>query len=171
MISTDTARLDRFSAFAHNMWVGPIQIAIGIALLIVNLGYSALVGLGVLILGFPIQFILVRMMFAQRKKGVKITDQRVRLTTEVLQGIRLIKFYAWEAFYMGQIATLREGEIRTVRKVAMARSGLIATMTFIPVLASILSFVSWFFCLFFWGWWELTDGGGCRSLMRLVDMI
>jgi ATP-binding cassette subfamily C (CFTR/MRP) protein 1 len=30
-------------------------------------------------------------MFAQRKKGVKITDQRVRLLNEVLQGVRLIK--------------------------------------------------------------------------------
>ena len=37
----------------------------------------------VLVLGFPVQFLLVKMMFAQRKKGVVLTDQRVRLTTEV----------------------------------------------------------------------------------------
>lgn len=55
-------------------------------------------------------------MFTQRKKGVKITDKRVRLTTEVLQGIRLIKFYAWEEFYTQQIAELRRGEIKTIRK-------------------------------------------------------
>jgi ATP-binding cassette, subfamily C (CFTR/MRP), member 1 len=36
MISTDATRLDRVSAFAHNLWVGPIQIAIGVALLINN---------------------------------------------------------------------------------------------------------------------------------------
>ena len=81
-------------------------------------------------------------MFAQRKKGVKITDQRVRLTTEVLQGIRLIKFYAWEMFYTGQISELRVGEIKTIKKTAMARSALIASMMFSPILASILSFVS-----------------------------
>lgn len=33
-------------------------------------------------LGFPLQLVLVKMMFVQRKKGVVITDQRVRLTTE-----------------------------------------------------------------------------------------
>lgn len=124
------------------------------------MGYSALVGLGVsdinipytfriltaalsskvLIIGAPLQFILVKAMFTQRKKGVKITDQRIRIITEVnthpersvtdtyiltcffviqvLQGIRLIKFYAWEWFYTHRIGTLRTREIQTVRKMA-----------------------------------------------------
>ncbi|KAF8962130.1 multidrug resistance-associated ABC transporter [Flammula alnicola] len=143
MISTDATRLDRFSQFGHNLWVSPIQLAIGIGLLLGNLGYSALVGLGVLVLGFPIQIILVKIMFTQRKKGVKITDKRVRLTTEVLQGIRLVKFYAWEAFYAHQIGELRGREIRTIRKVAMARSLMIAMVTFMPILASVLSFITY----------------------------
>ncbi|KAF8882128.1 hypothetical protein BD779DRAFT_1675113 [Infundibulicybe gibba] len=143
MISADATRLDLFSAYAHNLWVSPIQIIIGVGLLINNLGYSALVGLGVLLLGFPIQMLLVRVMFNQRKKGVGITDTRIRLTTEVLQGIRLIKFYAWEGFYTGQIGKLREREIKTIRKSAIARSGLIAMVTFIPVLASVLSFITY----------------------------
>ncbi|KAF8884421.1 ATP-dependent bile acid permease [Gymnopilus junonius] len=133
MISTDATRLDRFSFFAHNLWVAPIQIAIGIGLLIGN----------VMMLGFPLQFILVRVMFTQRKKGVKITDRRIRLTTEVLLGIRLIKFYAWEDFYVQQISSLRKSEIAAVRKAAVARAFLLAMVTFIPVLSSILSFITY----------------------------
>jgi ATP-binding cassette, subfamily C (CFTR/MRP), member 1 len=34
-------------------------------------------------IGIPVQFMLVKFMFGQRKKGVKITDQRIRITTEV----------------------------------------------------------------------------------------
>lgn len=98
-------------------------------------------------------------MFSQRRKGVKITDQRVRLTTEVLQGIRLLKFYAWETFYTGQISNLREGEIRTIKKAAIARSALVATMLFSPILASILSFVSHFTGL----------GLGCGELICVID--
>ena len=71
-----------------------------------------------LIMGFPLQLVLVRVMFGQRKKGVVFTDQRVRLVTEVLQGIRLIKLYAWEAFYAHQIASLRATELKAVRKLA-----------------------------------------------------
>ncbi|KAF7297335.1 Multidrug resistance-associated ABC transporter protein [Mycena indigotica] len=143
IISTDASRLDRFCQFGHNVWVSPIQIIVGVGLLLGNLGYSALVGLGVLLLGFPLQVILVRIMFKQRTKGVKITDTRVRLTNEVLQGIRLIKYYAWEGFYTQQIGSLREREIATVRKMAIARAAMIGIITVIPVLASVLSFITY----------------------------
>lgn len=36
-----------------------------------------------MIFGLPIQFIFVLIIYKQREKGVKITDTRVRLTTEV----------------------------------------------------------------------------------------
>ncbi|KAH6909905.1 ATP-dependent bile acid permease [Coprinopsis sp. MPI-PUGE-AT-0042] len=143
MISTDATRLDRFATFAHILWIAPIQLAIGIGLLIGNLGYSAVVGLGVLILGLPLQIILVTVMFKQRAKGVKFTDKRIRLTTEVLQGIRLIKFFGWEPFYAQQMVELRKGEIHALQLTAVARSGMISLMTFIPILAAILSFVTY----------------------------
>ncbi|KAJ3982865.1 multidrug resistance-associated ABC transporter [Lentinula detonsa] len=143
MISTDATRLDTFSANVHNLWVSPIQIAIGIGLLIANLGYSALVGLGVLLLGFPLQILCLRIMFTNRRKGVKVTDSRVRLTTEVLQGIRLIKSYAWEGFYVSQIYNFRKQEVARIRTASIARAALIALVTFIPVLASVLSFITY----------------------------
>lgn len=143
MISTDATRLELSAAFIHNLWIAPIQIIIGVGLLLGNLGYSALVGLGVLLLGFPVQLLLVKMMYNARKKGVVLTDQRVRLTTEVLQGIRLIKFYAWEGFYAHQIHNLREKELKAVRGLAFARAALIACVTVVPVLASILSFITY----------------------------
>ncbi|TFK23810.1 ATP-dependent bile acid permease [Coprinopsis marcescibilis] len=143
MISTDTTKLDRFTMFAHVLWIAPIQLAIGIGLVIGTLGYSALVGLGVLVVGLPLQIVLVKIMFAQREKGVKFTDKRLRLTGEVMQGIRLVKFFAWENFYMEQILGLRSGEITALKKTAIARSGMIAMMTFIPILAAILSFITY----------------------------
>ncbi|KAF5390987.1 hypothetical protein D9757_004049 [Collybiopsis confluens] len=143
MISTDATRLDLFSTYIHYLWVSPIQIVIGIGLLLGNLGYSALVGLGVMILGFPIQFILVRIMYQNRQKGVKLTDNRVRLTTEVLQGIRLVKAFAWEEFYVSQIYNFRKKEVARIRFAALARGALVSLVTFIPVLASVLSFITY----------------------------
>ncbi|TFK23813.1 ATP-dependent bile acid permease [Coprinopsis marcescibilis] len=143
MISTDTTRLDRFTMAVHVLWTAPIQLIIGLGLVIGMLGYSALVGLGVLLLGLPIQIILVKIMFSERTKGVVYTDKRIRLTSEVMQGIRLVKFFAWESFYMGQVLDLRSGELLALKKSAAARSSLIAIMTFIPILASVLSFITY----------------------------
>ncbi|KZT33501.1 multidrug resistance-associated ABC transporter [Sistotremastrum suecicum HHB10207 ss-3] len=143
MISTDATRLDAASQYVHQLWVSPIQIMVGIGLLIGNLGVSALVGLGVLVFGFPIQGMLVKLMFGQRKKGVKFTDQRVRLSTEVLQGIRLLRYYAWEAFYADKITRVRKREIDTIKISALARAGLISSVNLIPIMASILSFITY----------------------------
>ncbi|KAI0746725.1 multidrug resistance-associated ABC transporter [Daedaleopsis nitida] len=143
MIATDSTRLDRNASNIHNLWVAPIQIALGIGLLIRNLGVSALVGLAVLIIGFPIQMLLAKTMLNQRKKGVVFTDQRVRISTEVLSGIRLIKYYAWEAFYAHQVGNFREREVWTIRRVAAARSTLIGVVTVVPILATVLSIVTY----------------------------
>ncbi|KAG8685393.1 hypothetical protein FRC08_013130, partial [Ceratobasidium sp. 394] len=90
MISADCTRLDFASGFFHVIWTGPIEIIIGIALLIHNLGYSALVGLGVLIFGIPVQAVIVSRMIEARRATVQLTDKRVRLLQEILQGIRLL---------------------------------------------------------------------------------
>ncbi|KAF9020670.1 multidrug resistance-associated ABC transporter [Hymenopellis radicata] len=143
MISADSQRLDTFTYLAPMLWVSPIQIIIGIALLIHNLGYSALVGVGVLVFSLPAQGILAWWLFAIRNKMVKVTDDRVRLTTEVLQGIRLIKFYAWEAFYSHRIGELRTKEIGFLRDTAVGSSLMLAIMGFVPVLSAVLSFVTY----------------------------
>lgn len=143
MISTDATRLDTFAALMNYIWIAPIQIAICIGLLIHNLGVSALVGLGVLIFSFPIQTIFIVIIMEQRKKGVKITDSKIRLVTEVLQGIRLIKLFAWEEFYKQQIIHLRTREVATLKKVMVANASLMAMFTFAPVLAATLSFVTY----------------------------
>ncbi len=67
---------------------------------------------------FPINILLAKVMLKQRKKGVVLTDQRVRSSTEVLSGIRLIKYYAWEQFFGYQVGLVREREVSTIRKLA-----------------------------------------------------
>ncbi|GAW10561.1 multidrug resistance-associated ABC transporter [Lentinula edodes] len=143
MISTDADRIDKFCMYGHHLWIAPTQLIIAVGFLIATLGYSALVGLGVLIFSLPIQTVLVIVIMKQRRKGVKITDSRIRLTTEVLQGIRLLKLYAWEKFYVEKITELRKGELEATQNSLIATAGLIAMMTFIPILASVLSFITY----------------------------
>lgn len=58
-----------------------------------NLGVSALVGLGVLLLSFPLQGLIVGRMIGARRNSLRLTDRRVRLLQEVLQGIRLLVLF------------------------------------------------------------------------------
>ncbi|KAK7002404.1 oligomycin resistance ATP-dependent permease YOR1 [Favolaschia claudopus] len=143
MISSDAEKFDLLSYLFHYLWIAPIQLILVIGLLIKTIGVSALVGFGLLIVIAPPQSILVKIMFDQRAKGVKITDARVRLITEVLQGIRLIKFYGWESFYVDRIQEMRMRELSTIRKAAWATAALIAMFTVMPTLAMILSLITY----------------------------
>ena len=55
MVSADASFLDFAAPMTINLTIQPIQILVGIGLLIYTLGYSALVGLAVLVLSTPLQ--------------------------------------------------------------------------------------------------------------------
>lgn len=82
LVSSDASFLDWSAVQAHGLWVYPLTILIGIALLCATLGYSALVGVGILLLNTPLQTMFVRRMVTTRRKYLKIVDQRVRLLQE-----------------------------------------------------------------------------------------
>ncbi|KAI0718208.1 multidrug resistance-associated ABC transporter [Cerioporus squamosus] len=140
MIAADSARLDLNSLTIHNLWIAPIQIAIGIGLLIRNVNSGRVLKM-VLIFAFPIQTMLANVMFKQRLKGVTLTDQRARKTSEVLSGIRLIKYYAWEQFYAHQVGMVREREVATMRPMAAALASLIGFVSVVPIVGTVLSIV------------------------------
>ncbi|KZT03607.1 multidrug resistance-associated ABC transporter [Laetiporus sulphureus 93-53] len=143
MISTDATRLEKNTYYAHNLWIAPLQIIIGVALLLKTLGYSGLVGVGVMILGLPAELICVFALFKQRSMGVVLTDKRVRTISEVLSGIRLIKFFSWEGFFAHEVSTIRQKEVHRVRLMGLALASLISVVTMIPVLAAVLSFITY----------------------------
>ncbi|KAG8854719.1 hypothetical protein FRB96_007404 [Tulasnella sp. 330] len=140
MISSDVQRLEGVASYFHYIWVGPIQLIIGIGLLIATLGYSALVGLGVMIFMIPFQGIFVWFLYMTRKKTTLIMDKRVRLLQEVLGGIRVVKLFAWEQHFSNKIHMLRTSEIKRLRVGMISLSGLISSVGVTPIVASILSF-------------------------------
>ena len=51
-----------------------------------------------------------------RKEKMRFTDLRVKLMNECLNGIRVLKFYAWELPLMEKIKAIRESEISIVAR-------------------------------------------------------
>ncbi|KZV84227.1 ATP-dependent bile acid permease [Exidia glandulosa HHB12029] len=143
IVSADTSRLDNATGFIHVLWSSPLIIAIGVALLIVNLGPSALVGLAVLVLAIPVQGFFVGRMMNLRRHNVESTDKRVRLMQEVIQGIRVLVLFNWQSHYMERVVAMRTTELKNVRRLALLRGVMTAIMAFMPILAAILTFVTY----------------------------
>lgn len=95
-ISTDVSRIDFCCSWFHMFWAAPIQMSICLALLLVNLGPSALAGFALFILGSPIQTKVMKKLFAIRKKSMVFTDKRAKLLQELFGNMKIIKLFAWE---------------------------------------------------------------------------
>jgi hypothetical protein len=90
----------------HVAWDGLYQIVTNMVLLGLYIGPSALAGLGSMIFLIPLNFMSMVAIGSYRRAISKENDLRVKVTNEVLQGIRAIKFYAWEAFFFGRIGSI-----------------------------------------------------------------
>lgn len=55
-------------------------------------------------------------------KAVKYTDERVELISEILNGIRVIKYNGWVSPFLCRIADLRNAEIRKIKVSSFIRS-------------------------------------------------
>jgi ABC-type multidrug transport system fused ATPase/permease subunit len=111
-ISTDVSRIDFCCGFFHMFWAAPIQMAICLALLISTLGPSAVAGFSVFFILTPIQGKVMKTLFLIRRKTMVWTDKRAKLLQELLGGMKLIKFFAWENPFLDQIGGYRKREMR-----------------------------------------------------------
>ncbi|KAJ9444939.1 putative multidrug resistance-associated protein lethal(2)03659 [Diplonema papillatum] len=122
LIGNDTERFDQALPFLLFLVVGPMKTAAVTYLLYDKFGASSLVGLAFLLLLAPLQFLMSRVYTALRMKTTKITDQRVKLTNELITGIRLIKMYAWELPFSKAVLTEREREASNLRATSNVRA-------------------------------------------------
>ena len=51
-----------------------------------------------------------------RQKVIQITDSRVRLINDILQGIQIIKLYAWEKSFLSKILNVRSKEMELMHR-------------------------------------------------------
>ncbi|KAF1965754.1 multidrug resistance-associated protein 5 [Bimuria novae-zelandiae CBS 107.79] len=149
LMSTDTYRVDQASGFFHMIWCSPIAILVTIALLLVNLTYSALPGIGLLFVVMPLLGRAVQSLFRRRMAINKITDQRVSLTQEILQAVRFVKYFGWETSFLERVSEIRSREIKGIQVLLAIRNGIMAVGMSMPVFASMLAFITY----------SLTDHG------------
>ncbi|KAJ8692856.1 hypothetical protein PTI98_010127 [Pleurotus ostreatus] len=142
-ISTDVSRIDFCCGFFHMAWTAPIQMIVCLILLIDNLGPSALAGFGFFLLATPAQTMVMKNLFKLRRKSMIWTDKRAKLLQELLGGMKVIKFFAWETPFLQRLVDYRQKELSYIRSLLLVRSANNAVAMSLPVLASVLSFVTY----------------------------
>ncbi|KAJ3381657.1 hypothetical protein HDU84_004921 [Entophlyctis sp. JEL0112] len=144
IISSDLVRIDLFVFFFHLAWSYTLITVYVVGLLISVLRVSALAGIAMLLVTIPLQVHVTRSLVKLRKQNATLTDERVRLTSESLSSIRIIKFFAWEDSFLKRLSGIRESELKAVVSANLIRSVITASGFGLPVLAASVSFMVYF---------------------------
>ncbi|KAH8100094.1 P-loop containing nucleoside triphosphate hydrolase protein [Cristinia sonorae] len=142
-ISTDVSRIDFCAGFFQMALTAPVQMAICLVLLLIYLGPSALTGFAFFVLCTPIQTKVMTRLMSLRHKSMMWTDKRAKLLQELLGGMKIIKYFSWELPYLKRIGEYRNNELKYIRSLLIIRGGNNAVAISLPVLASVLSFVTY----------------------------
>ncbi|ANB11357.1 ATP-binding cassette transporter YOR1 [Sugiyamaella lignohabitans] len=142
LMSTDCHRIDFALQWLHFAWTFPVSIVICIVIVLTNIGASGLVGFALLFVCFFIVTYMAQVLGKIRKKVNKITDTRVSIMREILQAMKIIKFYSWEEAYEEKVAEVRRDEMHRIKIMHTARNLLNALFVSAPTLAGLVSFVT-----------------------------
>ena len=116
LMAVDSFKVAEISAYLHFLWAEtPVQFVLAIVLLYKILGYSSIVGIGMMALLLPVNMAISKRFAQVQKKILAATDARIHTTNEVLTNIRIIKYFAWEQRFLATVDEKRVVELRHLR--------------------------------------------------------
>ena len=138
-IQIDTNRMEQVAGTIHVVWDGIFQIVGYTSLLFHFIGPSVFAGIAAMLVIVPLNAIFLKQLSALRVENLKLTDARVKLTNELIQGVRTIKSYNWERAFVKQLNDIRTKEIAALKAAANTRAILVSILSAAPSFVAVLS--------------------------------
>jgi ABC-type multidrug transport system fused ATPase/permease subunit len=143
LISNDAQKLYELMQLVNLLWSAPAQVCFSVYFLLKLLGVSSLAGILTLILMVPATKSIAKSLRRLRQDHMPLLDERVRLCTDVLQGIRVAKFFSWEAPFINTILTARRKEEGYIRRELTLWALTIVCSISAPVVAMVATFTAY----------------------------
>ncbi|KAG8577538.1 hypothetical protein GDO81_010214 [Engystomops pustulosus] len=121
LLSNNLNKFDEGLALAHFVWIAPLQVILLMGLIWDLLQASAFCGLGFLVILALFQAWLGRRMMKYRDRRAGKINERLVITSEIIDNIQSVKSYCWEDAMEKIIQTLRQTELKLTRKAAYVR--------------------------------------------------
>ncbi|XP_050523511.1 ATP-binding cassette sub-family C member 10 [Daktulosphaira vitifoliae] len=164
-ISTDTNNLVNACNSFHSLWSVPFQLILVLYLLHQQIGLAYLSGILVTILLIPVNKVIANNIGKLTGKLLLEKDKRVKLMSEIIGGIRVIKLNVWEKFFVDRVSSYRKPELEFLKKRKYLDALCVYFWATTPVTISILTFSTY---IFFGG--QLTAAKVFTS-MALLQML
>ncbi|GLC60118.1 hypothetical protein PLESTB_001575900 [Pleodorina starrii] len=144
-VSSDIQKIYDGALEFHYLWTAPFEAAAILALLGYLTNDSMLPGLGVILLVLPLQYFFGYKIIRIKLANAAHVAERSSILQEVLPAIKLVKYYAWEAFFEERISEIRRKELRLSFWNATMKVVNIACVFCVPPLTAFVIFTAYEF--------------------------
>ncbi|EDL94263.1 rCG57643, isoform CRA_a [Rattus norvegicus] len=140
LMSVDSQKLMDATNYMQLVWSSVIQITLSIFFLWRELGPSILAGVGVMVLLIPVNGVLATKIRNIQVQNMKNKDKRLKIMNEILSGIKILKYFAWEPSFQEQVQGIRKKELKNLLRFGQLQSLLIFILQITPILVSVVTF-------------------------------
>lgn len=136
LVAVDTQKLYEVTQEANMIWSLPLSVLLVTVFLITIMGAVTLIGILILLMFVPLASFVTNKMLQVRQERVKVTEKRIEIASNMLQGMKTVKLNNYEKNYLDKATSVRNEELRLLRKeLAIWAVTLVMTVTS-PVLAT-----------------------------------
>ncbi|CAH7216168.1 Abcc10 [Phodopus roborovskii] len=143
LLGTDSERLLNFAGSFHEAWGLPLQLAITLYLLYQQVGMAFMAGLVLALLLVPVNKVIATRIMVSNQEMLGHKDARVKLMTELLNGIRVIKFFGWEQALGDRVKAYRTQELGRLRVIKYLDAACVYLWAALPVVICIVIFITY----------------------------
>ena len=122
IVSNDFNRIEKKFRFLTKFLSLPIQFTAIAAIVFYRVKWMGLIIIFLIALTIGLQFLMSKLEAKYQVEVNVYKDSRIKTYTELLEGIRTIKLYAWEMAFKDMIQEIRKIEVSTYLKLKLVRS-------------------------------------------------
>ncbi|KRY48044.1 Multidrug resistance-associated protein 1 [Trichinella britovi] len=141
LMSVDVQRFTDVVLYISMIGSAPYQILLSVYFLWEVIGASVLSGVGFLILLIPLNYFISSKQNKLQVSQMKYKDERMKLVNEILNGIKVLKLYAWEMAFGKQVNNIRKKELDILKTAAYYRAATSFIWTCAPFLVKFNLFI------------------------------
>ncbi|KAG1674186.1 ABC transporter C family member 3 [Nymphon striatum] len=138
LMAIDTQRFVDLMPYVIMLYSGPLQIALSLYFLSEVIGISVVGGVAVMVLLVPVNAFIATISRKLQFKDMKFKDERTKLMNEILNGIKVLKLYAWEVPFGEMVQGIRNKEVNVLKTLAYYMAGITFVWTCAPFMVCFL---------------------------------
>ena len=107
IVSSELEILEKGLTIAPYLFIAPLLWVVSLGFIFVMVGPISLITLAILLLVVLLQKSSSSKLFLVKKVEAKFNEQRIKVITNLIQGIKAVKNYGWEYAFLLKLSDLR----------------------------------------------------------------